>query len=150
MTATLTTRVVPPGAILQFTKQMQLLERQFAQHFAPINNKLLAIDKTGKQFRNYGQQLTRAHAFLVEQYQKTARAKKKKAHAHLVAVCQAVAKQARRLLSLRDVAAQFYTHTTTDTRDWLHVLLSEQHQGNAPNGGDSFVLHTHLEVAATN
>jgi hypothetical protein len=157
MTVTLTPRVVAPGAVLQFTKQMQLLEQQVAQQFAPIKTALQAADKCAEPLRAIGKQLahqvatlTRAQVFLFEQYQKSARAKKKKAHAHLIAVCQSVASKVRTLWSLRAVAAQFYKHTTQDMRACSGLLLAKQHQANAPNSANSSVFRTHLEVALTN
>lgn len=139
---------IVPSAFLQFTKQMELLQAQVAQQQLAINKAIqpLAMSKNVQQ---QIAQFTRAHVFLVEQYQKSARAKQKRAHAHLVAICQSVAGKLRKFVSLREVAAQFYKHTTADMRTTLHELLSTQHQANAPNCAPSFVMHSHLEVAAT-
>lgn len=139
------TRTVAPSALLQFTKQMQLLEQQMVQQLAPVNK---ALSQVGAALSKHAA-LSRAQMFLVEQYQNGARAKQKRAHQHLVAICQAVANKARRLLSLRDVAAQFSTDTQQDMRAIMRAVLSEQHLANAPNGAHSFARHTHLEVAAT-
>jgi len=152
--------VIVPSAVLQFTKQMELLQAQVmqatAQQMQAISAMNKAVAKATAPLLNAQQivqqqaaQLTRAHFFLVEQYQKSARAKRKKAHAHLVAICQAVANKLRRFVSLREVAAEFYKHTAEDMRTTLRELLSTQHQANAPNGAPSFVMTSHLEVAAT-
>jgi hypothetical protein len=146
MTTTTAPQVVTPSAVLQFTKQMQLLEQQMVQQLSQVNKALLQV---GTAFAKQVAEMSRAQMFLVEQYQKSARAKQKRAHQHLVAICQAVANKARRLLSLRDVAAQFSIDTQQDMRAVLRELLSEQHLANAPNGAHSFVRHTHLEVAVT-
>jgi hypothetical protein len=139
-------QVVTPSAVLQFTKQMQLLEQQMVQQLAQVNR---VFSQVGTVFAKQVAEMSRAQMFLVEQYQKSARAKQKRAHQHLVAICQAVANKSRRLLSLRDVAAQFSINTQQDMRAVLRELLSEQHLANAPNGAHSFVRHTHLKVTAT-
>ena len=160
MNTTTAPHVIVPSAVLQFTKQMELLQAQVmqatAQQMQAISAMNKAVAKATAPLLNAQQivqqqaaQLTRAHFFLVEQYQKSARAKRKKAHAHLIAICQAVANKLRRFVSLREVAAEFYKHTAEDMRTTLRELLSTQHQANAPNGAPSFVMTSHLEVAAT-
>lgn len=160
MNTTTAPHVIVPSAVLQFTKQMELLQAQVmqatAQQMQAISAMNKAVAKATAPLLNAQQivqqqaaQLTRAHFFLVEQYQKSARAKRKKAHAHLVAICQAVANKLRRFVSLREVAANFSKHLAEDMRTTLRELLSTQHQANAPNCAQSFVMHSHLEVAAT-
>ena len=160
MNTTTAPHVIVPSAVLQFTKQMELLQAQVTQALAPKLQAITAMNNAVAQatapllnaqriVQQQAAQLTRAHFFLVEQYQKSARAKRKKAHAHLVAICQTVANKLRRFVSLREVAAEFYTNTTEDIRTALRGLLSEQHLANAPNCAQSFVMQTHLEVAAT-
>lgn len=153
MNTTTAQRVIVPSAVLQFTKQMDQLQKQVAQHNAAMNKAIAQANapllNAGKIIQQKLAEITRAHVFLVEQYQKSARAKQKKAHAHLVAICQAVAKKLRRFMSLREVAAEFYEHTTEDMRTQLRELLSQQQQANAPNFLQSFVTTSHLEVAAT-
>jgi hypothetical protein len=148
----------PAASVLRlaFVWMETKLEQQIAQQFAPIKTALQAADKCAEPLRAIGKQLahqvatlTRAQVFLFEQYQKSARAKKKKAHAHLVAICQSVANKLRRFVSLREVAAEFYKHTAEDMRTTLRELLSAQHQANAPNSANSSVFRTHLEVALT-
>lgn len=157
----MTTTTVPglfiPSAILQFTKQMQALEQQVAQQFAPTKNAINAMQSAlsplhgvGKVLQNKVAELTRAHVYLVEQYQKSARAKAKKAHAHLVAICQSVAIKARSCMSLHDIAALYYKHKPHDMRASLRKVLSEQHCANAPNGAQVFAIHTPHKVADTN
>ena len=161
MNTTTAPHVIVPSAVLQFTKQMELLQAQVTQALAPKLQAITAMNNAVAQatapllnaqriVQQQAAQLTRAHFFLVEQYQKSARAKRKKAHAHLVAICQTVANKLRRFVSLREVAAEFYKHTAEDMRTTLRELLSTQHQANAPNGAPSFVMTSHLEVAATN
>ena len=154
MNTTTAPQVIVPSAVLQFVKQMDQLQKQVAQHNAAINKAVTQATapllNAGKIVQQKLAEITRAHVFLVEQYQKSARAKQKKAHAHLVAVCQSVARKLRKFVSLREVAAEFYKHTAEDMRTQLRELLSTQHQANAPNGAQSFVMHSHLEVAATN
>ena len=160
MNTTTAPQQIVPSAVLQFTKQMELLQTQVAQALAPQLQAITAMNKAVAQatapYVNAGKivqqklgEITRAQVFLVEQYQKSARAKSKKAHAHLVAICQSVAGKLRKFVSLREVAAEFYKHTAEDMRTALRELLSTQHQANAPNGAPSFVMQTHLEVAAT-
>ena len=160
MNTTTAPHVIVPSAVLQFTKQMELLQAQVMQATAQQMQAISAMNKAVAKatapllnaqqiVRQQAAQLTRAHFFLVEQYQKSARAKRKKAHAHLIAICQAVANKLRRFVSLREVAAEFYKHTAEDMRTTLRELLSTQHQANAPNGAPSFVMTSHLEVAAT-
>jgi len=149
MNTTTAPHAVVPSAVLQFVKQMDQLQKQVAQHNAAVAQATAPLLNAGKIVQQKLAEITRAHVFLVEQYQKSARAKQKKAHAHLVAICQVVAKKLRRFVSLREVAAEFYTDTTEDMRTALHCLLSEQHLANAPNSAPSFVMHTHLQVAAT-
>lgn len=153
MNTTTAPHVIVPSAVLQFTKQMDQLQKQVAQHNAAIDKAvtqaIAPLLNAGKIVQQKLAEITRAHVFLVEQYQKSARAKQKKAHAHLVAICQSVAGKLRKFVSLREVAAEFYQHTAEDMRTTLRELLSTQHQANAPNGAPSFVMHSHLEVAAT-
>lgn len=160
MNTTTAPHVIVPSAVLQFTKQMELLQAQVMQATAQQLQAITAMNKAVSKatapllkaqqiVQQQAAQLTRAHFFLVEQYQKSARAKQKKAHAHLVAICQSVAGKLRKFVSLREVAAEFYKHTAEDMRTTLRELLSTQHQANAPNGAPSFVMHSHLEVAAT-
>jgi len=156
MTTNTAPRVVTPSAVLAFARNMELLQAQVAQQFAPINEAIKAVQVAAipglnavRAIQQQAVQLTRAHVFLVEQYQKSAKAKRKKAHAHLVAVCQKVASKLRRFVSLREVAAEFYKHTTEDTRTQLRGLLSEQNLANAPNALQSFLMTSHLEVAIT-
>lgn len=94
--------------------------------------------------------LTRAHLFLVEQYEKSPKAKAKRAHAALVAICQRVPRVLQ--LSLREVAAMLSEVLTTDTRPARHALLSRAHLANAPNWARSqnFDSYQHTRVAATN
>jgi len=178
MTTTTAPGLFMPSAILQFTKQMQALEQQVAQQFAPMKNAsdamknasdamqsalapmknasdamqsaLSPLHGVGKVLQNKVAELTRAHVYLVEQYQKSARAKAKKAHAHLVAICQSVAIKARSCMSLHDIAALYYKHKPHDMRASLRKVLSEQHCANAPNGAQVFAIHTHPKVADTN
>jgi hypothetical protein len=161
MNTTTAQRLIAPSAVLQFTKQMDQLQKQVAQATAQQMQAVSAMNKAvtqatapllnaGKIVQQKLAEISRAHVFLVEQYQKSARAKQKKAHAHLVAICQSVAGKLRKFVSLREVAAEFYKHTAEDMRTTLRELLSTQHQANAPNGAPSFVMTSHLEVAATN
>jgi DUF438 domain-containing protein len=149
MNTTTAPHVIVPSAVLQFTKQMDQLQNQVALHTAAIAQATAPLLNAGKIVQQKLAEISRAHVFLVEQYQKSARAKQKKAHAHLVAICQSVARKLRKFVSLREVAAEFYKHTAEDMRTSLRELLSTQHQANAPNGAQSFVMHSHLEVAAT-
>lgn len=153
MNTTTAQRLIVPSAVLQFTKQMDQLQKQVAQHNAAIYKAVTQANapllNAGKIVQQKLAEITRAHVFLVEQYQKSARAKQKKAHAHLVAICQSVAGKLRKFVSLREVAAEFYKHTAEDMRTTLRELLSTQHQANAPNSAPSFVMTSHLEVAAT-
>lgn len=156
MTTTTAPGVFMPSAILQFTKQMQALELQVTQQLAPIKQAVNAVriaqsplHSVGRVLQNKVAEITRAHVYLVEQYQKSARAKAKKAHAHLVAICQSVAIKARKLVTLHDIAAWFYEHTVQDMRTSLRKVLSEQHCANAPNGAQVFAIHTPHKVADT-
>jgi len=80
MTTTTAPQVVTPSAVLQFTKQMQLLEKQMVQQLAQVNKALMQV---GTAFAKQVAEMSRAQMFLVEQYQKSARAKQKRAHQHL-------------------------------------------------------------------
>lgn len=157
MTTATGAQVVMPSAMLQFTQQMEALQRVVHQQFAPLNKAIketqqvaARLANAGKGLQRYAETITRAHVFLVEQYEKSPRAKQKRAHAHLVAICQQVLDKLRSKLSLREVAALHTTDTLHDTRQVLRWLLSEQHLANAPNAARQFSTHAHRQVPATN
>lgn len=157
MTAAAAQPTFAPSAMLHFAHQMEALQRAVHQQFAPVTKAVTdmgkataALANAGKGLQQYAQTITRAHVYLVEQYEKSPRAKQKKAHAHLVAVCQQVLDKMRSKLSLREVAAMHTTDTPQDTRQVLRWLLSEQHLANAPNTVRQFVTHAHRQVPATN
>ena len=157
MTTATGAQVIAPSAMLQFTRNMEALQRVVHQQFAPITKAITETQKAtsglvnaGMGLQRYAQTLTRAHVFLVEQYEKSPRAKQKRAHAHLVAICQQVLDKLRTRMSLREVAALHTTDTLHDTRQVLRWLLSEQHLANAPNAVRQFSTHAHRQVLATN
>lgn len=153
----MTSATVAPMSVLQLDRQMQALQRAVQQQFAPVTKALADMNKTaarlsnaGKGLREFATQLSRAHVFLVEQYQKSPRAKQKKAHTHLVAICQQTLAKLRNRLTLREVAALHDNDTPQDVRQVLRWLLSEQHLANAPNTVQRFTRHAHRQVPATN
>lgn len=157
MTTATIPQVVAPSAMLQFARQMEALQRAVQQQFAPVTKAVAdahkastALANVGKGLQQYAQTISRAHVFLVEQYEKSPRAKQKKAHAHLVAICQQVFDKLRSRMSLREVAAMHTSDTPQDTRQVLRCLLSEQHLANAPNAVRQFSPHAHRQVPATN
>ena len=114
-----------------------------AEVFAPVIAAQNELSKAANM-------LTRAHLFLVEQYEKSPKAKAKRAHAALVAICQ---RKPRALqLSLREVAAMLREVLTIDTRPARHALLSRAHLANAPNWARSQIFDSYQQtrVAATN
>jgi hypothetical protein len=157
MTTATGAQVFAPSAMLQFARDMEALQRVVHQQFAPITKAIAETQKAttglanaGMGLQRYAQTLTRAHVFLVEQYEKSPRAKQKKAHAHLVAICRQVLDKLRTRVSLREVAATHTSDTPQDTRQVLRCLLSEQHLANAPNAVRHFSTRTHRQVLATN
>lgn len=142
-----------PSAYLAFERQMQTLQTQVAQQVAQMAQVSKSLTNAGQALRQRVAEISRAQVFLVEQYEKTPRAKQKKAHAHLVRmVCGALAKlrsaHSAALQSLLAKAAR--KGHTQDTRIALRASLSEQHLANAPNLAQRFVTPNNTEVAATN
>ncbi len=128
-------QIITPSSFLQFERQMEMLQSQVQQQFAQVTKATESLRTVGKSLQSTVTMLSRAHVFLVEQYEKSARAKQKKAHANLVHVCQCSLSRMRDTASrhLRAMLSQGHT-ASTDLRAALRVLLSEQHLANAPNG----------------
>ena len=149
-----------PSAVLLHTRAMEQLQQQVAQHQAIIRKAcapMLAANAVIKNAINPGivaineqcAQITRAHVYLVEQYNKSPKAKAKRAHAALVEVCQTALRKVARRKSLREVAAEFLHQVAQDVRVTMRELLCEFH-ANAPNGARSFALPHYPLGANTN
>ena len=117
-TATTSPRVIvgAPGQLLQYLANMDKLAAQMRAQMRAVND---AIKNSN-----------RALQFLVEQYEQSALAKKRKAKQNLTNACNAAQVNVRR--TLRELVAIFIEHTTAPCLQ-LRELLSEQHQANAPN-----------------
>lgn len=154
---------VLPSAVLLHTRAMEQLQQQVAQHQAVIRQAcapLVAVNAVIKQataatipglraINEQCAQITRAHVFLVEQYNKSPKAKAKRAHAALIEVCQTALRKVARRKSLREVAAEFVKQFVLDVRAVVRKLLQE-HRANAPNGARSFALPHYPLGANTN
>lgn len=149
-----------PSAVLLHTRAMEQLQQQVAQQQAIIRKAcapMLAANAVIKNAINPGivaineqcAQITRAHVYLVEQYNKSPKAKAKRAHAALVEVCQTALRKVARRKSLREVAAEFLHQVAQDVRVTMRELLCEFH-ANAPNGARSFALPHYPLGANTN
>lgn len=132
-------QVITPTAFLQFERQMELLQTHVRQQFAQVTKATETLRTVGTAMQKTAGMLSRAHVFLVEQYEKSPRAKQKKAHANLVQICQAALSRMRDTAStnLQAMLSQCFC-IATDLRAALRVLLSEQHMANAPNGAHRF------------
>lgn len=149
-----------PSAVLLHTRAMEQLQQQVAQQQAIIRKAcapMLAANAVIKNAINPAivaineqcAQITRAHVYLVEQYNKSPKAKAKRAHAALVEVCQTALRKVARRKSLREVAAEFLHQVAQDVRVTMRELLCEFH-ANAPNGARSFALPHYPLGANTN
>lgn len=140
-----TLQTIHPTDYMQYDLRMELAATQVQQQFAPIT-------KAAAQLAQVGQTLSRAFVFIVEQYEKTPKAKQKKAHANLVRVVNDAMNRTRAgaIANLLRGFVQTLRTTPSDERAALRVLLSEQHLANAPNtAAQRFVRHDRIEVAAT-
>lgn len=149
-----------PSAVLLHTRAMEQLQQQVAQQQAIIRKAcapILAANAVIKNAINPGivaineqcAQITRAHVYLVEQYNKSPKAKAKRAHAALVEVCQTALRKVARRKSLREVAADFAEQFVLDVRAVARELLPD-HRANAPNGCKDLFMTYLPKVANTN
>lgn len=142
-----------PSGVLNLERQMQALQTQVAQQVAQIAQVSKSLTNAGQALRQRVAEISRAQVFLVQQYEKTPRAKQRKAHAHLVRmVCAALTKlrgahSAALQMLLAKAARKGHAQ---DTRTALRAALSEQHLANAPNVAQRFATPNNTEVAATN
>lgn len=118
-TATIRPRVIvgAPGQLLPYLANMDKLAAQMRAQTQAINN---ALKTTNRAFQ-----------FLVEQYQQSALAKKRKAKQNLTDACNAALNNVRR--TLREIAALFTNHNTAPTVSEMRALVHDPHQANAPN-----------------
>jgi hypothetical protein len=142
---------------------MEQLQQQVAQHQAIMRKAcapIVAANEVIKQataatipglraINEYSTQISRAHVFLIEQYNKSPKQKAKRAHAALIAVCQTALRKVARRKSLREVAAEFLHQVAQDVRVTMRELLCEFH-ANAPNGATDLFMTNRLKVANTN
>jgi len=140
---------VLPSAVLRHARVMEQLQQQVAQQQAILRKACAPMIAATKAFNEYGAQLTRAHVYLVEQYNKSAKAKAKRAHAALVEVCQLFVRRAAMRKSLRQVAAEFALQVVADVRAVMRELLQEHH-ANAPNGVTDLFMTNQYKAANTN
>ena len=152
-----------PSAVLLHTRAMEQLQQQVAQHQAIMRKAcapIVAANAVIKQataatipglraINEYSTQISRAHVFLIEQYNKSPKQKAKRAHAALIAVCQTALRKVARHKSLREVAAEFAQHFVVDVRAVMRELFPEFY-ANAPNGARSFALPHYPLGANTN
>lgn len=118
-TATIRPRVVigAPGQLLSYLANMDKLAAQMRAQTQAINNAM--------------KNSNRALQFLMEQYEQSALAKKRKAKQNLTAACNAAQVNVRR--TLREIAALFTNHNAALTVSELRALVHDPHQANAPN-----------------
>ena len=154
---------VLPSAVLLHTRAMEQLQQQVAQHQAIMRKAcapFVAANAVIKQataatipglraINEYSTQISRAHVFLIEQYNKSPKQKAKRAHAALIAVCQTALRKVARRKSLREVAAEFARQFVLDVRAVVRELLQD-HRANAPNGARRFALPHYPLGANTN
>ena len=140
---------VLPSAVLRHARVMEQLQQQVAQQQAILRKACAPMIAATKAFNEYGAQLTRAHVYLVEQYNKSAKAKAKRAHAALVEVCQLFVRRAAMRKSLHQVAAEFAQQVVADVRAVMRELLQEHH-ANAPNGCADLFMTNQYKAANTN
>ena len=140
---------VLPSAVLRHARVLEQLQQQVAQQQAILRKACAPMIAATKAFNEYGAQLTRAHVYLVEQYNKSAKAKAKRAHAALVEVCQLFVRRAAMRKSLHQVAAEFAKQVVADVRAVMRDLLQEHH-ANAPNGVTDLFMTNQYKAANTN
>ena len=140
---------VLPSAVLRHARVMEQLQQQVAQQQAILRKACAPMIAATKAFNEYGAQLTRAHVYLVEQYNKSAKAKAKRAHAALVEVCQLFVRRAAMRKSLHQVTAEFAKQVVADVRAVMRDLLQEHH-ANAPNGVTDLFMTNQYKAANTN
>lgn len=152
-----------PSAVLLHSRAMAQLQQQVAQHQAVMRRAcapIVAANAVIKQataatipglraINEYSTQITRAHIYLVEQYNKSPKEKAKRAHAALIEVCQTALRKIVKRRTLREVAAEFANQVALDVRVTMRELLSEFH-ANAPNGGTDLFMTYQSKVANTN
>jgi hypothetical protein len=154
---------VLPSAVLLHIRAMEKLQQQVAQHEAVLRQAgapIVAANAVIKQatvalipglhaINEQCAQITRAHVYLVNQYNKSPKAKAKRAHAALIEVCQTALRKIARRKTLRQVAAEFLQLVVVDVRTVMRELL-QVHRANAPNRcADLFMTHL-PKVANTN
>ena len=105
-----------PAGLAQFCKQMDRIKTQLDTALQPALQAL--------------QPMVRALQFISDQYQNSALGKQRTAKRNLTAACMRALANVRR--TLRELVATFIGYTS-DTREQVHVMLSEQHRANAPN-----------------
>lgn len=118
---------VAPGVLAQNMACISKLETVMRAHSDALNK---AINHTTQQLKVVADSM-RPWQFLVEQYQKSSLAKKRRAKLNLTNACNAALAMSRR--TLREIGALFTKHTTTTDCLQLRELLDEQQQANAPN-----------------
>lgn len=154
---------VLPSAVLLHTCVMEQLAKEVAQYQAVMRKAcapIVAANAVIKQaiattipglraINEYNKQITRAHIFLVEQYNKSPKQKAKRAHAALIAVCQTALRKVARRKSLHEVAAEFAKQFVLDVRAVVRELLQD-HRANAPNSATDLFMTYLPKVANTN
>lgn len=154
---------VLPSAVLLHTRAMEQLQQQVAQHQAIMRKAcapIVAANAVIKQataatipglraINEYSTQISRAHVFLIEQYNKSPKQKAKRAHAALIAVCQTALRKVARHKSLREVAAEFAQQIVVDVRAVMREVFPEFY-ANAPNGATDLFMTYLPKVANTN
>ena len=108
--------IAAPAGLAQFCKQMDRIKTQLDTALQPALQAL--------------QPMVRALQFISDQYQNSALGKQRTAKRNLTAACMRALANVRR--TLRELVATFIGYTS-DTREQVHVMLSEQHRANAPN-----------------
>ena len=112
-----------PAGLAQFCKQMDRIKTQLDTALQPA---LQALQPALQAL----QPMVRALQFISDQYQNSALGKQRTAKRNLTAACMRALANVRR--TLRELVATFIGYTS-DTREQVHVMLSEQHRANAPN-----------------
>ena len=105
--------ITAPGSLLQFAASM---------------------DKIAAVLKEQAAQFERAAQFVVEQYEKSALAKQRRAKQNLTAACNTA--QARVRKTLHEIASLFTNHNTAPTVSEMHALVHDPDQANAPNRCD--------------
>ena len=137
--------VTAPSNLLQTIAQFDAIRKHLEAQTKALNK---VIEATTKPLMDIVAQSQRATKFLIEQYEKSALAKKRKAKVNLTAACNAALGLARK--TLREIVSEF---AEVFNASLLAVTsppkLSQHLAANAPNGRATHRLNTGSTRALT-